>query len=81
MRRDFLLGLTLEQLHELRWTLYWECGRMVNKLWFDWAIKEGIIKIMFEMLGDSDRFNRWDVEQEIQRRSQKLRSPFIIKAK
>ena len=69
MKRDFLTQLTIDQLQELRWAVYWHQGSMVGKTFFNWTIKQGIIKIMFEILGDLDEFNRWDVEEEIQRRS------------
>jgi len=69
MKRDFLNQLTLDQLQELRWIVYWQQGSMVGKTFFNWSIKQGIIKTMFEILGDLDEFNRWDVEEEIERRS------------
>jgi hypothetical protein len=68
MRKHFLSVLNLEELQDLRWTVYWEGGAMVNKLWFNWAIKQGIIKRMFDLLQEGDSFNRWDVEKEITNR-------------
>lgn len=69
MIKRFLNKFHSEQLEELRWAVYWENGARLEKLWFDWADKQGIIKTMFELLGDLDSFNRWDVEREIERRS------------
>jgi hypothetical protein len=68
MRRTFLKSLTLEQLHDLRWAVYWESGTMLNKSWFNWVDKQGIIKVIFDLMKNSDSFNRWDVEEEIKTR-------------
>lgn len=42
---------------------------MLKKQWFDWAVKQGVIKKVFDLMTPRDSFCRWDVEREIEKRS------------
>lgn len=59
---------TDKELIEFRWMVYWESSRKVTKQFFDWRVKDEFLEKIYNLMSDSDSFNRWDVESEIKAR-------------